>query len=81
MRAVAILLWIGMAVVLLLPLWRRLVGRRPPAAPPPLTDELVKDPVCQTYVARSRAVRGERQGAPVYFCSEACARRYDDASR
>ena len=75
MRAVLIVLWVALAVILLLPLLRRLAGpRRPPA--PALPDELVKDPVCHTYVARSRAVRGESHGAPVYFCSQACARRH-----
>lgn len=75
MRAVLILLWVAMAVILLLPLLRRLAAKARPTAPG-LADELVKDPVCHTYVARSRAVRGEWRGAPVYFCSEACARRH-----
>jgi YHS domain-containing protein len=75
MRAVLILLWVGLAVLLLLPLLRRLAAQARPASRE-LADELVKDPVCHTYVARSRAVRGEWRGAPVYFCSEACARRH-----
>jgi len=36
----------------------------------------VKDPVCQTYVVRSRAVRGRGADGAPYFCSEECARRY-----
>jgi hypothetical protein len=39
------------------------------------TDELVKDPVCQTYVARSRAITRQGPEGPRYFCSDACARR------
>jgi YHS domain-containing protein len=39
-------------------------------------DELVKDPVCHTYVVRSRAVRRPTRSGPRYFCSSACARRY-----
>lgn len=75
MRLVMVLLWVALAALLLLPMMRRLgaASRRPPRG---LPDELVKDPVCQTYVARSRAVRGEARGEPVYFCSEACARRH-----
>lgn len=75
MRAVAILLWIVLAVILARLLLRRLAIRlrRPVHG---VADELVKDPVCHTYVARSVAVRGESHGVPVYFCSEACARRH-----
>jgi len=75
MRVVVILLWVCLVAILLLPVMRRLsaASQRPPRG---LPDELVKDPVCQTYIARSRAVRSEAQGAPVYFCSETCARRH-----
>ena len=39
-------------------------------------DELVKDPVCHTYVVRSRAISREAASGPAYFCSAECARRY-----
>jgi YHS domain-containing protein len=42
----------------------------------PRADELVKDPVCQTYLPRSRALFRTIRGEPQYFCSEACLRRY-----
>src|SRR2546428_2342140 len=56
MRLLPILLFVVLAVVLLLPALRRiqLPARRVPRA---LPDELVKDPVCQTYIVKSRAVR------------------------
>jgi YHS domain-containing protein len=44
-------------------------------------DELVKDPVCQTYVVMSRAVRSEAGGATVHFCSRECADRYARGER
>jgi hypothetical protein len=70
-----LLLLAALVIALLLPLLRRpaLASR---GRIPTFDDELVKDPVCQTYVVRSRAVtaRGAR-GAP-YFCSVDCARRY-----
>lgn len=44
-------------------------------------DELVKDPVCQTYVVMSRAVRSEAGGAPTYFCSRECAARFARGER
>ena len=73
MRAVQLLAWALVVIALLWPLLHRrpAAWRRQPGPP----DELVKDPVCQTYVVRSRAV--SRSGAPgIYFCSAACARRY-----
>ena len=74
MRAISVLLWLVSAVLLLLPLFRP--ARLPRGRRPAPTDELVKDPVCQTYVLRSHALtRGD--GADLhYFCSADCARRY-----
>ena len=74
MRLLPILLLLIVVVVLVL----RLVSRTRLSAPRArrtLPDELVKDPVCQTYVVRSRAVSRGGDGAP-YFCSTDCARRY-----
>ena len=62
-------------VFLLWPIVRRLLP--PPARRPrAIQDELVKDPVCQTYVLRSRAVRREAGGTTHYFCSRECAARF-----
>jgi len=56
--------------------------RRVPAPPRPMIpDELVKDPVCQTYVVRSRAVTGASASGPPFFCSVECAQRYAAGSR
>jgi hypothetical protein len=74
MRAIQFLAWIVALVMLLLPWLRRRALSTDRAVPPP-TDELVKDPVCQTYVARSRAVSRQGPEGPRYFCSDACARR------
>jgi hypothetical protein len=73
MRLLPILLVLVVALVLLLPLLRRI---QPPAprARRALPDELVKDPVCQTYIVKSRAVRRADAGRIRYFCSEQCAR-------
>lgn len=54
---------------------------RPPAARPHTQDELVKDPVCQTYVVMSRAIRTEEGGAPLFFCSRECAARFQRGER
>jgi len=69
-----ILAWLAALGLLLLPFLRkRSVDDARGAGGP--TDELVKDPVCQTYVARSRAVTRTGPEGPRYFCSDACARR------
>jgi hypothetical protein len=68
------LLWLVVAAVVVRALLRRLTlpARRPRAA---LPDELVKDPVCQTYVVKSRAITRTTGGAVSYFCSVECAQR------
>jgi hypothetical protein len=73
MRLLPIILWVAVALVLLLPLLRRVLSASPRPRPS-LPDELVKDPVCQTYVVKSRAIRRGDAGQVRYFCSEECAR-------
>ena len=75
MRVVVFLLWALAAAVLLWPLVQK--GRRAARVRARVRgDELVKDPVCQTYVVRSRAVRRTEGGQLRYFCSRDCARRF-----
>ena len=77
MRVALFAVWVVMALVALLPVLR---GRSLPGSPSPrsplTTDELVKDPVCQTYVVRSRAMTRETATGPRYFCSRDCASRF-----
>jgi YHS domain-containing protein len=40
------------------------------------SDDMVKDPVCQTYIPKSLAIRKQRAGTELYFCSEECAAKY-----
>jgi uncharacterized protein len=42
-----------------------------PASPPRIED-LVQDPVCHTYVPRSRALSARVAGHEQHFCSPAC---------
>ena len=74
-RALSLLVWVLVAIPVVLPLLRRQAPASPPDERTP-RDELVKDPVCHTYVVRSRAVRRPTRGGPLYFCSSACAKRY-----
>ena len=74
-RALSLLVWVLVAIPMLWPLLR---SRRPagPVDGGTPRDELVKDPVCQTYIVRSRAVRRSERDGIRYFCSSACAKRY-----
>jgi len=73
MRLLPLLLFLIVAfvVLFLLPRGIRLPVRAARRAVP---DELVKDPVCQTYIVKSRAIRRAGAGDIRYFCSEQCAR-------
>lgn len=74
MRLALILVWL-LVVLGIIYLWTRRALPRP--QPPALRyDELVKDPVCNTYVSRSRAVQHTDATGRHYFCSAECARRY-----
>ena len=44
-------------------------------------DEMVLDPECHTYVVKDRAVTRRIRGTLTHFCSDACARRYEDKYR
>jgi YHS domain-containing protein len=46
----------------------------PPRVRPP--EDLVLDPVCRTYVPRSRALVARVDGREQHFCSEACREGY-----
>jgi YHS domain-containing protein len=73
--AIAFLVIIAMAPVVRA--WRARVSRETP----PRRDELVKDPVCQTYVLLSRAVTTEDDGIVTHFCSRECAARFARGER
>jgi YHS domain-containing protein len=79
MRALLILACLLLIVMALMRLPSVFRSRLP--STPSRRDELVKDPVCQTYVLMSRAVREEVAGAPAYFCSRECAARFHRGER
>ncbi len=68
-----VLAWLATVLMALLP-WLRSRPSIPRARAIP--DELVKDPVCETYIVRSRAVTRLLGGEPRYFCSVRCAERF-----
>ena len=73
----AALVLVMIMVAPMLSAWRRVA----PPARRTRRDELVKDPVCQTYVVLSRAVTTEVDGVATYFCSEECAARFARGER
>ena len=50
-------------------------GQRPRPAPRQVRGEMVKDEVCNTYIAREEALTEVRAGVKCYFCSEECRRK------
>lgn len=77
MRVLLFLAWAFFLAFLLWPVVKRLLGRRmPPPAVQASRGQLVKDPVCETYVVRSRAVTRSVRGVTHYFCSSDCAARF-----
>jgi YHS domain-containing protein len=44
-------------------------------------EDLVLDPQCRTYVIKDRAVTRQVHGKPFFFCSEACARQFEEKHR
>jgi YHS domain-containing protein len=40
-------------------------------------DEMVQDPVCKTYIPRRDAVKKKIGGRDYFFCSEACASKFE----
>jgi YHS domain-containing protein len=44
-------------------------------------DDLVLDPQCRTYVVKDRALTRNIRGKLCSFCSEACARKYEEKNR
>jgi len=71
------------AIVVVIVIARALRGLReiPVGARRSQRNELVKDPVCQTYVVASRAVTAEVDGEVAHFCSRECAARYARGER
>ncbi|MBI5582496.1 MAG: transcriptional regulator [Deltaproteobacteria bacterium] len=74
--------WIIIIIVFFLVyrLIRRHLGSKTPAAkkaPDQIQDEMVQDPICQTYVPKRMALTVNRlQEGPAYFCSTACRDQY-----
>jgi len=49
-----------------------------PSKPPPVLDELVKDPVCGVYCPKKEAISIKINGKTYYFCSKDCRDKFLD---
>lgn len=45
---------------------------------PPITDELVQDPICKTYVPKKEALVYGKRGRLFYFCSKECLEKFKE---
>ncbi len=61
----------------------KLISANPRAAQPPgrrstkiVTEELVRDPVCQLYLPRAEAIERSIRGQELFFCSPACLNKF-----
>ncbi len=50
------------------------------SGPRAIRNDLVKDPVCETYVPRRTAIARTAGPATYYFCSPACAAKFKTPS-
>jgi YHS domain-containing protein len=77
------LVFLALAVLIIVMILPRLAAwtGRAPADRASRRDELVKDPVCQTYVVMSRAIRSEVGGSTIHFCSRECRDKYGRGER
>jgi YHS domain-containing protein len=53
-------------------------ARRPPG-PGRIESEMVRDPVCGTWIDRRLALSSHRGGEPIAVCSEKCRRALESA--
>jgi YHS domain-containing protein len=81
MRGLAYVVALFFIVIAVGPMLKAWLRRVPLSSRPAQRDELVKDPVCQTYILRSRAVRMEADGVIGHFCSRECAARFSRGER
>ena len=49
-----------------------------PSGDTPQIAEMIKDPVCGSYVSMEHAVTAEFSGERIYFCSDNCLNEYRD---
>ena len=82
-RAILILL---LVMFVLRAVWRLIGGvvegaSRGSSGVPERGTQMVRDPVCGTFVVQSRALSATARGETAWFCSEDCRRRWASERR
>ena len=80
LNAIVLLLLLRLALRFVLGLFQGLSGtssrsepgRRAAGGPAKIAGELVKDPVCATYIPRDTAIAARVAGEMLYYCSVTC---------
>ena len=83
---IRLLLVLLLIVLLLRAVWRLIGGIAEGASPsapgvPRRGTQMVRDPVCGTFVVQSRALSATAGGETAFFCSDACRRQWQTARR
>lgn len=79
MGRVAIVLFLFFVLLLVLRLIRVFLAPHRNARPPMIEGEMVRDPVCGTWVDRRLALAGRRGGEWFPVCSEKCRQSLESA--
>ncbi|HEY6146531.1 MAG TPA: hypothetical protein VIZ69_02500 [Thermoanaerobaculia bacterium] len=79
MGRVAIVLFVFFVLLLVLRLIRVFLAPHTKARPPMVEGEMVRDPVCGTWVDRRLALAGRRGSEWFPVCSEKCRRSLESA--
>jgi uncharacterized protein len=72
----ALIVALGYLISILLFPRRRIPRATGGRAPTPVTQEMVRDPVCQLYLPRAEAIRRQVRGQEYFFCSPGCLDKF-----
>lgn len=53
-------------------------GKKATPSDQEVADEMVRDPICQTYIPKSLAIQKTLRGETYYFCSNECASKFSE---
>ena len=73
---VALIIALGYLISALLFPKRRVPRQTGGRTPTPVTQDLVRDPVCHLYLPRAEAIRRKVRGQEHFFCSPGCLDKF-----
>ena len=75
-RIILILGLLGALYFLIRRALRKLKGREKPNGILPGANQMIQDPVCLVFVPKGAAITEDIAGQTYYFCSKACAHKF-----